>query len=129
MLESAKTSYEAAMDTMAKDVEDKQNIIRLHFVDAAQKAAQQRGKLGASFFKPSVSDVQAQMQLMVESSLTRNMELETELGLMAAECDALRAHVQHLEACVAAAVNDGFDCVPYEQDGYGGQTEEVDHFS
>ncbi len=108
------------MDTMAADVEQKGRIIRLHFVDAAQKAAQQKGKLGASFFKPSASDVQAQMQLMVERTLTRNLELETEI-------DALRAHAQHLEACVAAAVENGFDCVPHDGDGDG--ADEVDHFS
>jgi chromosome segregation ATPase len=122
MLESTKKSYEVAMEGLAKDLEDKQRIIQLHFVEAAQKAAHQKGKLGSSFFKPSASDVQTQMQSMVETTLTRNLELE-------AECDALRDQLKHLEECLASAVDEGFDCLPYGKEGAEQQDREIDHFS
>ena len=118
MLESAKKSYEVELDRLAKELEMKDCIIRLHFMDAAQKAAQQKGKLGSSFFKPNANEVQTQMQQMVEATLTRNLELES-------HCDALQQQLQRLEECLAAAADQGFEVEP---DAFA-EREEVDHFS
>jgi DNA repair exonuclease SbcCD ATPase subunit len=120
LLEAAKQSYETAMDGLAKDCDAKRRIIELHFVDAAHKAAQQRGRLG-SLFGPSSSDVQMQMQHMVEATLTRNLELESECGL-------LQRHVQRLESLLAMAAEEGFDMTLYDSSDCPA-VEDVDHFA
>lgn len=118
LLETAKKSYEGEIDRLTKENETKSAIVRTHFVDAAQKYAQQKGKLGGSLFGPSKDDVNSQAQKMLEETLAENMKLENQLRAMGSK-------IERLEILVADAVREGF---AYDDD-VDDVVEEEDHFS
>ncbi|CUG85426.1 Hypothetical protein, putative [Bodo saltans] len=96
LLEAAKTSYESELVRLSHALEEKTTLLRLQFGIAAEQSLRGKGKSG--ILGPSKADAIAEVQVMLEDALVRNLELETRFRAVTSRLEVVERQLEDAQA-------------------------------